>query len=140
MTEDGRHIIVGGRTWRATDPAIPDGLKQELVNELMSARRAIKRGDLTARRRVQAAKTALGERGEPWWEQTSEGRKRRAVDVINTLLRARPDGAVTSVEVARVIGGDDYIDLVETVMREQDEEAWLLDDGSPLSVSRRDDS
>lgn len=64
-TTDGHHVIVDGRTWRATDPRIPDGLRHELVDELMSARRAVKAGDPDARARVSDAKVALGERGAP---------------------------------------------------------------------------
>ena len=62
-TEDGRWIVVGGRRWRASDPSIPEPLRQELVDELMDARRAVgaatKAGDGEAERRardrVQAA-------------------------------------------------------------------------------------
>jgi len=76
-TPDGRYIIVDGRRWRATDPSIPEERRQELVNELMSARRAVgaaKRADdeeaeREARARVHAAKVALGERGPKWWER-----------------------------------------------------------------------
>ena len=83
---DGRWIIVDGRRWRATDPSIPDALKAELVAELMDARRAVgaalrgkdEGAERAARARVQHAKVALGERGEPWWEPaTEEGRDRR---------------------------------------------------------------
>ena len=76
-TPDGRYIVVNGRRWRASDPSLPEARRQELVNELMSARRAVaaaKRSDdaaaeRAARDRVHAAKVALGERGEPWWER-----------------------------------------------------------------------
>ncbi len=76
-TPDGRYIVVNGRKWRASDPGLPVGRRQELVNELMDARRAIgaaKRADdheaeRAARDRVHAAKVALGERGTPWWEE-----------------------------------------------------------------------
>ena len=76
-TPDGHHVIIDGRKWRATDPSIPEERRQELVNELMSARRAVgaakRAGDAeaekAARERVHAAKVALGERGEPWWER-----------------------------------------------------------------------
>ncbi len=68
--------IIDGRKWRATDPSIPEERRKELVSELMSARRAVgaakREGDEQAEReardRVHAAKVALGERGEPWWE------------------------------------------------------------------------
>lgn len=38
-TEGGRWIVIDGRRWRATDPSIPEPLRQELVNNLMAARR-----------------------------------------------------------------------------------------------------
>lgn len=41
-TADGHHVIIDGRRWRATDPSIPERFRQELVDELMSARRAVK--------------------------------------------------------------------------------------------------
>jgi hypothetical protein len=76
-TPDGHYVIIDGRKWRATDPSIPEERRQELVNELMSARRAVgaaknagdDEAEKEARARVHAAKVALGERGEPWWER-----------------------------------------------------------------------
>ena len=76
-TPDGRYIIVDGRRWRATDPSLPEERRQELVGELMAARRAVaaaKRAEdeaalKAARGRVHAAKVALGERGPKWWER-----------------------------------------------------------------------
>ena len=76
-TPDGRHIVVDGRRWRATDPSIPEERRQELVKELMSARSAVgwakRRGDRDAERaaraRVHRAKVALGERGPAWWSE-----------------------------------------------------------------------
>ncbi len=76
-TPDGRYIVVDGRRWRASDPGLPEARRQELVDELMAARRAVgaaKRSDdadaeRAARARVHAAKVALGERGTPWWEE-----------------------------------------------------------------------
>ena len=76
-TGDGRWIIVDGRRWRATDPDLPERRRKELVSELMSARSAVgwakRRGDAAAekaaRKRVDAAKVALGERGPKWWER-----------------------------------------------------------------------
>ena len=71
-------MIIDGRRWRATDPSLTEERRSELVSELMSARRAVgaakKAGDADAERkardRVHAAKVALGERGEPWWERS----------------------------------------------------------------------
>lgn len=94
-TPDGHHIIVNGRRWRATDPSIPDTLRQELVDELMAARRAVKTDGVDARRRVGDAKTALGERGAPWWEE----RRGAAFDdriaaAIRTLTRKRDESSI----------------------------------------------
>lgn len=76
-TPDGRYIIVNGRRWRATNPNVPEERRQALVNDLMQARRDVAKAkrlgdedaEREARRRVNDAKVALGERGKPWWEQ-----------------------------------------------------------------------
>lgn len=75
--EDGHYVVIDGRRWRATDPSVPEERRQELVDELMSARRAVgaakRAGDAdaekAARGRVHAAKVGLGERGPKWWER-----------------------------------------------------------------------
>jgi uncharacterized protein len=83
MTEDGHYVVIKGRRWRATDPAIPEDVAAELRKALMAARRdvgrALRAGEdpKPARARVQAAKVALGERGTPWWEQTPDERRAR---------------------------------------------------------------
>ncbi|GAA5156300.1 hypothetical protein GCM10023340_43740 [Nocardioides marinquilinus] len=83
LTPDGRHIVVDGRRWRATDP---DARRSELQTVLMAWRREVKTAkrvddDGAALRRaragVQAAKVALGERGTPWWEQSDAERRAR---------------------------------------------------------------
>jgi hypothetical protein len=81
-TADGRYIVVGGRRWRATDPMIPAGRAAELRSALMAWRREVRaakgtKAEPEARAGVQAAKVALGERGQPWWEQTDAERKQR---------------------------------------------------------------
>ncbi|MCW2778960.1 MAG: hypothetical protein JWN17_2685 [Frankiales bacterium] len=84
-TEDGHYVVIDGRRWRATDPELPEEVGAQLRKELMSARRAVgvalraqdADGERAARARVQRAKTALGERGTPWWEQTSAERRAR---------------------------------------------------------------
>ena len=84
-TPDGRYVVIDGRRWRATDPDLPEDVAARLRSELMSARRAVgaalRSGDADAERaaraRVHAAKTALGERGTPWWEQTPQERRAR---------------------------------------------------------------
>lgn len=85
LTDDGHFVVIDGRRWRATDPAIPEDVAAELRRSLMSARRAVgaalRAGDedaeRAARARVHAAKTALGERGQPWWEQSDDERRAR---------------------------------------------------------------
>ena len=82
-TDDGHFVIIEGRRWRATDPALPDDVAATLRRALMAARRdvgkALRSGQdpAPARARVQAAKVALGERGALWWEQTLEQRRER---------------------------------------------------------------
>jgi hypothetical protein len=82
-TDDGHYVIIDGRRWRATDPAIPEDRRIELVRILMAWRREVRRSrgspqESAARSGVQAAKVALGERGSPpWWEQTDEQRRDR---------------------------------------------------------------
>ena len=115
-TADGRYLVVGGRRWRATDPSIPEPFRAELVTELMAARRAVGAGQraaddtavAAARQRVQDAKVALGERGQPWWEPPEpEQSAERIRSAIRTLLAHR--GAEKSIcpsDVARVVGGE----------------------------------
>jgi hypothetical protein len=113
-TPDGRYIVVGGRRWRASDPGIPEALRAELVSELMAARRAVRDADeegmATARARVQDAKVALGERGDPWWEPPSEpGERQRLAAVMRTLLRKRPaTSTICPSDAARVVGGEHW--------------------------------
>lgn len=79
-SSDGRFLIIDGRRWRATRPDLPEAERARLVRLLMKARRdvkaALQRGDddalRRARRRVHRYKVALGERGPPWWTQTSK--------------------------------------------------------------------
>jgi len=114
-TEDGRHIVVDGRRWRASDPSIPEALRAELVAELMAARRAVRDDPATARPRVQDAKVALGERGEPWWEEPTEaGRRDRVAAALRTLARHRaPDGTTCPSDAARAVFGDGWRDLMD---------------------------
>jgi hypothetical protein len=75
VTPDGRYIVVRGRLWRASNPALASDVRQALVDQLMTARRAValarKRGDgpgeAAAHAQVDAAKRGLGERGPVWW-------------------------------------------------------------------------
>lgn len=82
ITPDGRYVVIDGRRWRATDPAIPEQRRAELTRILMAWRRDVRRArgtddESTARAGVHAAKVALGERGTPWWEQSEEERRAR---------------------------------------------------------------
>ncbi|MBU2666007.1 DUF3253 domain-containing protein [Actinoplanes bogorensis] len=114
-TADGRYIVVSGRRWRATDPAIPEKLRQELVDELMAARRLVRTDPATARPRVQDAKVALGERGDPWWEPTPDGRRERLAAAMRALLRHRaPEATICPSDAARTAGGESWRTLMDT--------------------------
>jgi hypothetical protein len=82
-SDDERYVVISGRRWRATDPAIPEEEAAALRKALMAARRdvgqALRAGEdpAPARARVQTAKVALGERGTPWWEQSLTERRQR---------------------------------------------------------------
>ena len=84
-TDDGRYVVVDGRRWRTADPALPDDVRARLLHHLGVARSGVrtagKAGDeaavAAARARVQLAKTGLGERGDPWWEQDGDARRAR---------------------------------------------------------------
>ena len=81
-TPDGRYLVIDGRRWRATDPAIPAERRDELTRNLMAWRREVGRTRGTdeeagARSGVNAAKVALGERGTVWWEQSDDERRER---------------------------------------------------------------
>jgi hypothetical protein len=75
VTPDGRYFVVRGRLWRRANPNLPAEKRDALVRELMAARRAVKAAqksgvpeELTlARKAVDTAKIALGERGPVWW-------------------------------------------------------------------------
>ncbi|MEO5835004.1 MAG: hypothetical protein ABIR83_16780 [Nakamurella sp.] len=92
-TPDGRYLVIGGRRWRATDPAIPEDVAAALRHELMDARRAVgaalrvddPTAERAARDRVQATKVALGERGTPWWEQSPDERRTRWSTCVDAL-------------------------------------------------------
>lgn len=105
-TPDGRYLVIDGRRWRATDPTIPEELRVELVAELMSARRAVRTDPQSARPRVQDAKVALGERGEPWWDEPSvDGRAARQAAAARVLGRQRGVPAQDCADDAgRVVG------------------------------------
>jgi hypothetical protein len=123
VPSDDRYVVVDGRRWRATDPAIPEGLRRELVAELMAARRAVRSaGDddgavAAARRRVHDAKVALGERGVPWWEPPDgDARRVRIAATARALLRHRePGSTICPSDVARTVGGSTWRPTMEAV-------------------------
>ncbi len=92
-TGDGRYVVVDGRRWRTADPALPDEARARLLHHLGVARSAVrtsgKAGDdaavAAARARVQLAKTGLGERGTPWWEQDDDARRARWETALREL-------------------------------------------------------
>lgn len=94
VTPDGRYFIVSGRLWRTSDPSLSAERRQELVNELMDARRQVgasmKAGApdavRQARVRVDAAKRALGERGPVWWTDGAPDYNRKMA--VNTPYAA----------------------------------------------------
>ena len=89
-TPDGRYIVVRGRLWRTANPNLAAEERELLVKELMDARRRVRSIDpeqkAAARRDVDAAKRALGERGPVWWEDGSPDYNRHMVR--NTPYRA----------------------------------------------------
>lgn len=119
---DTAYIVVNGRRWRASDPNIPASFRQELVNELMAARRgvrdAINDAELRrSRQRVNDAKIALGERGHAWWlPPTTAATRRRIEAATRALLRSRQPGrSICPSDVARTIGGATWRALMATV-------------------------
>ncbi|TWD81484.1 uncharacterized protein DUF3253 [Kribbella amoyensis] len=153
-TADGRYVIVSGRRWRASDPAVPAALRQELVDELMEARRLVRSDPDAARPRVQDAKVALGERGEPWWEPTSDGRRARLAATMRALLwHRRADATICPSDAARVVGGEAWRDLMQTarevagelaregriVVRQQGAEVDAAEAAGPVRLARGPD-
>ena len=81
-TPDGRYFVVRGRLWRKANPALAAERREALVKQLMEARRMLRSGHAdaeraAARRSVDEAKRALGERGPVWWDDGSPDYNRR---------------------------------------------------------------
>jgi hypothetical protein len=87
VTPDGRYFVVRGRLWRRANPDLPVEKRDLLVRELMNARRAVKTAMksanpeelVLARKAVDTAKIALGERGPVWWTDGSPDLNRQKV-------------------------------------------------------------
>jgi hypothetical protein len=69
-------MVVRGRLWRLSNPALAPSRREALVKQLMTARRSVasarRSGDAgaeaSAHDEVKKAKVALGERGPVWWD------------------------------------------------------------------------
>lgn len=85
MPDDDRWLVIDGRRWRRTDPALPEELVAALQSHLGRGRAAVRNakrhGDdaavANARWRVDLAKKGLGERGPRWWEDDEPARIER---------------------------------------------------------------
>jgi hypothetical protein len=89
-TDDERWLVVDGRRWRRTDPAIPEDELARLKSHLGRGRSGVRtaRDDVelaATRRRTQLAKVGLGERGPRWWEQTEAERRERWESALTEL-------------------------------------------------------
>lgn len=89
-TDGEKWLVVDGRRWRRTDPAIPDAelarLKSHLGRGRSGVRTATTDAELAAtRHRTQLAKVGLGERGAKWWEQTDDERRERWTSALTEL-------------------------------------------------------
>lgn len=89
-TEDDKWLVVNGRRWRRTDPAIPADelarLKSHLGRGRSGVRTAADDDELAAtRHRTQLAKVGLGERATPWWEQSDAERRERWTAALTEL-------------------------------------------------------
>jgi hypothetical protein len=87
VTPDGRYFVVRGRLWRRANPALPPEKRDAIVLELMAAQRAVKAAlesgkpeELAlARKAVDVAKVALGQRGPVWWTDGAPDLNRQKV-------------------------------------------------------------
>jgi len=138
MSDYERYMEIDGKRWRRSDPAIPESLADELVKELMSARRAVKAAGkdsngealCRARARVHDAKLALGERGTPWWETPDKAaQKERLAAAMRALLRQRDeDKTICPSDAARIAGGQSWrecMELTRSVARDLADDQWL---------------
>lgn len=87
VTPDRRYFVVKERLWRCTNPHLSEAERSQWVKALMNARRAVKQALQTqdqtalklARQQVHAAKVALGERGDVWWDDGTPDYNRHLV-------------------------------------------------------------
>ena len=91
--EDERWLVIDGRRWRRTDPALPVGVVEALKSHLGRGRSAVRTAKgaddaaaiAAARARVNLAKHGLGERGPYWWDEPEESRLAQARDALRQL-------------------------------------------------------
>ena len=133
-------ITVDGRRWRTSDPGIPEQLRQELVNELMAARRDVRNAKSPSvirrsRGRVNDAKLALGERGRGWWLPPQSAATGRRIDAaLRALLRSREPGrSICPSDIARIVGGTTWRLLLPVV---RDRAVQMAEDAE-LEIVRR---
>ena len=91
VTDEQRWLVVGGRRWRRQDPAVPEAVVAELLSHLGRGRSGVRRANAAEqdpaphRQRVDLAKHGLGERGQPWWEQSAQERRARWEEAVDRL-------------------------------------------------------
>ncbi len=104
--DDERWVVVNGRRWRRQDPALPPDVARRLLSHLgrgrsgVRALRAAEEDPAPARRRVDLAKHGLGERGTPWWEQSTAQRRQRWESALTELDALDPEAPGRSVDGA----------------------------------------
>ena len=92
-SDDDKWLIVKGRRWRRTDPELDSEVVEELKshlgkgrNDVRAAKKSGAEGELRAARdRVNTAKHGLGERGDYWWEMSTDARHKRAKIALDQL-------------------------------------------------------
>jgi hypothetical protein len=105
--EAERWLVIDGRRWRRTDPALPDDLAARLRSHLGRARSGVRSGKRAgdddsvaeARHRVGLAKAGLGERGPRWWDDEVAARIARALTAVAELDRLAPPRADDDADV-----------------------------------------
>jgi hypothetical protein len=121
-TPDGRYFVVQGRLWRTSNPALDPAEREQLVRDLMAARRAVRasKGDpvtlAAARVQVDAAKRSLGERGPVWWvPPTTIGTWRRTPPMRRGSSRSvkSPHDMMTGSCRSPAPGGQQAVDMLD---------------------------
>ena len=109
-------LTIDGRRWRRSDPTIPESLRQQLVNELMSARRAVAAAGNARDREAGATPRSQRETrhsanaGVPGGSSRAAAARNLRIDAaILALLHSRSKGAsICPSEAARIVGGKSW--------------------------------